>query len=243
MNAPRIYQNISLPLNVEIALDDNAIQHVVNVLRLKPNDELRLFNNDGYDYHAILTSQGKRKFGALIKEKNPGVPEPLCQITLGQAISRGEKMDYAIQKAVELGVFAIQPLITERIAMKISTEILQKRQQHWQNIAISACEQSGRCIVPKVYMPIDLENWLTHCDQTLKLILDPLATQTFPTITTAPQTIAVLIGPEGGLSSQEIQQAQQQNFQAMRLGPRVLRTETATVCALSLLQYLWGDLS
>jgi 16S rRNA (uracil1498-N3)-methyltransferase len=243
MSSPRVYQNIPLSTGHEIVLDDNVIQHVVNVLRLKPDAELRLFNGDGYEYTALLTSQGKRKFGAAIQEKQPGAPESSCQITLGQAISRGEKMDYAIQKAVELGVFAIQPVVTTRIAVKLSAEILAKRQQHWQSIVISACEQSGRCVVPQVYMPISLENWLPQCSQVLKLVLDPVAEQSLATLATKPPSVAVLIGPEGGFTSQEIQQAHHHDFLAMRLGPRILRTETATVCALSLLQYLWGDLS
>ena len=239
--AIRIYQSCSLNINAEITLDERATQHLVHVLRLKPNTEFILFNGDGNNYRALLVQQAKKQFCARILDIQPGIAESACLITLGQAISRGEKMDFAVQKAVELGVYAIQPLITEHIAVKLSAEHLVKKQSHWQAIAISACEQSGRCHVPQVYAPIILSKWLTECEQDLRLVLDPTGTQTLPT-QTITSSIALLIGPEGGLSDREVTLTREYHFQPIKLGPRILRTETATVSALTLLQYQWGDL-
>lgn len=241
MGIPRIYQQTKLNVSSEIILDNYATQHIVKALRLKAGEALHLFNGDGYEYSAILTQPGKRQFGALIQHQLPGLPESHCRITLAQAISRGEKMDYAIQKTVELGVYAIQPLITDHIAIKLTADVLEKRQQHWQGVAISAAEQCGRCVVPMVYPPLELATWLSECMHTVKLILDPEANQTFPKLDIPASEVALLIGPEGGFSQSELAAAHQHHFQSIRIGPRILRTETAAACAVSLVQYQWGD--
>ena len=163
-------------------------------------------------------------------------------IELGQVMSRGERMDYAVQKATELGVTRIVPLFSERCEVKLSSERQDKRQQHWQQVAISACEQSGRSRVPEIAQPQPLSQWLTQCHSALKLVLHPDAAMPLAQ-RQAPASVALLIGPEGGLGDQEIAQARAAGFDSLQLGPRVLRTETAPVAALAVLQYLWGDLA
>lgn len=241
MSLSRIYQAQTLHINTDIDLDERATQYLVKALRLKPDDSFILFNGDGKEYIATLLMKSKRKYAAHIVKLETSIAEPTCHITLGQGISRGERMDYAIQKAVELGVFAIQPLITTRIAVKLSSDSFEKRRQHWQGIAISACEQSGRATVPEVFLPMTLEAWLPSCQQALRLILDPTADNTLPAVET-PKDIALVIGPEGGLTDHEVKEAKEKNFLAIKLGPRILRTETAAITAMTLLQHQWGDL-
>ncbi|TVP93679.1 MAG: 16S rRNA (uracil(1498)-N(3))-methyltransferase, partial [Pseudomonadaceae bacterium] len=169
-----------------------------------------------------------------------GLAESPLQVHLGQAMSRGERMDWAIQKAVELGVNAITPLFTERCEVKLQGERADKRQAHWQQVAISACEQCGRSQVPVVHPPQALADWLAQLDCELKLVLHHRTEQPLASLQ-KPASLGLLIGPEGGLSSEEIQRTEASGFQAVRLGPRVLRTETAPIVALSLAQQLWGD--
>jgi len=155
-------------------------------------------------------------------------------------MSRGDRMDYAIQKATEIGVNAITPLSSERCEVKLDLQRLKKRLHHWQQIAISACEQSGRSDVPTIYQPVLLSQWLEQVEAQQKLVLHPHNTVRLTELAT-PNSCALLIGPEGGLTDAEVNAAQTQGFQAMLLGPRILRTETAPVASLSLLQHLWGD--
>lgn len=242
MSHTRIYQKIPLSIGTEIILDHHATQHLVKALRLKLNDRFTIFNGDGDEYEAMLSFQSKREYRAQITNKQTGIRESSCPILLGQSISRGERMDYAIQKSVELGVHAIQPLITAHIAVKMPADSFEKRQQHWQGVAVSAAEQCGRSVVPTVHLPITIEKWIPTCNQALRLVLDPRAKETLPTLTDTVSSIALLIGPEGGLSSDEIALAKHHSFLPIRLGSRILRTETAAVAAMTLLQYKWGDL-
>jgi len=177
---------------------------------------------------------------AISSTDNP-VESPL-KLHLGQGISRGDRMDFVIQKAVELGVTEITPLFTERCGVKLDAERLAKRTEQWQKIAIAACEQSGRSVVPLVHTAIQLTKWLAQETKDLKLTLDPWTSDSIKTIA-GSQTIRLVIGPEGGFTDAEVAQTKDAGFMAVRLGPRVLRTETAALTAISALQLQFGDLA
>jgi len=242
MRIPRIYQPGALAPQQIIALADESANHVGRVLRMQSGDALILFNGDGFDYPALITETGKKSVLVQINAKLENQVESPLKIHLGQGISRGDRMDFAIQKAVELGVTAITPLFTERCGVKLDAERLQKRTEQWQKIAISACEQSGRSVVPTVYPALNLDKWLGQPTEELKLTLDPWAKDTIKTLT--PVTaVRLVIGPEGGFSDREVQLTTSAGFVAVQLGPRVLRTETAALTAISALQLQMGDLA
>jgi 16S rRNA (uracil1498-N3)-methyltransferase len=182
---------------------------------------------------------GKKRVVVQIDESFAGQVESPLHIHLGQGLSRGERMDWAIQKATELGVTEITPIFSDRCEVRLKDERADKRLMHWRQVAISACEQCGRSRVPVIHPPLLLADWLKQTEAELKLVLHPVAE---PLVSHAkPATLAFLIGPEGGLSDAEVEQAQSAGFHAARLGPRVLRTETAPVVALAVAQQLWGD--
>ncbi|GAB3486547.1 16S rRNA (uracil(1498)-N(3))-methyltransferase [Marinomonas epiphytica] len=242
MRIPRIFVDIELAEHTTINLPDSAFQHLCKVLRLKSDHPIRLFNGSGGQYRAKLVDVEKRSAKVHLEEFEPLDSESPIKVTIGQTLSRGERMDYAIQKAVEAGVYAIQPLFSERCEVKLQDNRIEKRVQHWQQVAISAAEQSGRGYVPTVHSPIKLDDWLSTCNQTLKLTLhhhSPTPLRDF----SAPIDghIALLIGPEGGLTEEEVKCSFNQGFASIKLGPRVLRTETAPIVALSILHHLWGD--
>jgi 16S rRNA (uracil1498-N3)-methyltransferase len=207
---------------------------------MKAGDKLRLFNGDGRFYPASITEAGKKSFVAQIDSAEPCLSESSLLTHIGQVMSRGDRMDYAIQKSTEMGVTEITPLFSERCEVKLSPERAEKRRLHWQQIAISAAEQCGRAKVPHIHPPVPIEVWLKQCEG-LSLVLHHGDTQNLETLD-PPKKVNLLIGPEGGLSESEIEQARQNNFISTTLGPRVLRTETAPVTALSIVQWLWGDL-
>lgn len=243
MTAPRIYFPSPLQSGATVTLDKQAAQHVLRVLRLQPGDALALFNgwlvNNRYgEYQAtLLDAKGAVRIGEFV----PRDTESPLTITLAQGISRGERMDYAVQKAAELGVTRIVPLVTECCVVKVQEERKEKRLAHWQGIATSACEQSGRVRVPDIAPPQTLGAWLPTVQATVKLVLDPLATLTLPQLAKPQGEITVLAGPEGGLSDTELAQAKQAGFVPVRLGPRILRTETVPAAALAAINTLWGD--
>ena len=210
------------------------------VLRLGPGAQVQIFNGSGQEWPGEILEVSKRAVRLSLSAPSQGLPESPLRIHLGQAMSRGERMDWAIQKAVELGVTDITPLFTERCEVRLQGERADKRQQHWQQVAVSACEQCGRSYIPLIHPPVALSDWLTHQEADLKLVLHHRTEQDLRSLPT-PASLAVLIGPEGGLSAQEIAQAEAADFHPARFGPRVLRTETAPVVALSLAQQLWGD--
>lgn len=238
--APRFYDPQHLSPGTDICLGDSASQHV-RVLRLREGDALRLFNGDGLEYSAHLLEVSKRTVRAQVADATPTGSESGLILHLGQAISRGERMDYAVQKATELGCSRITPLFTERCEVRLNSERQDKRLRHWQQVAISACEQSQRNALPELQPPQTLEQWLSDCDAELKLVLHPHSAVPLASLD-KPASVALLIGPEGGLSDAEVELAQQQGFQPLTLGPRILRTETAPVAACAILQYLWGDM-
>lgn len=243
MRIPRIYHATELPLGTPLPLSDDAVQHVVKVLRLGNDAQLRLFNGDGHDYHAKIVSLSKRQAEFVVTEVQQNPSESPLKVHLGQGISRGERMDFVLQKSVELGVTDITPLFTERCGVKLQGERLLKKQQQWQRIVISACEQCGRSVIPTVHTPQPLSQWLQDDFDGLRLTLDPEADKPLRQQQLTNAAVQLLIGPEGGLSDAEIEQAATAQFQAVQLGPRVLRTETAALAAITCLQYQFGDLA
>ena len=239
MRVSRFYLDAKLAEG-ECLLEDNLAHYVGRVLRLAPGAPVQIFNGSGQEWPGEVLAVGKREVRVRLDAAVPGVPESPLKVHLGQAMSRGERMDWAIQKAVELGVSEITPLFTERCEVKLQGERADKRQAHWQQIAVSACEQCGRSVVPVVHAPLALGAWLADLPCDLKLVLHHRTEQSLESLA-PPAQLGLLIGPEGGLSADEIQQAEQSGFKAARFGPRVLRTETAPVVALTLAQQLWGD--
>lgn len=243
MSNPRIYQPTDFSSNSTVALSSDAFGHVVRVLRLKAGDEITLFNGDGHDYQAKLQDVSKKQATAtIISSINRNNESPL-NIHLGQGISRGDRMDFTLQKSVELGVNTITPLFTERCGVKLNAERLEKKRQQWQKIVISACEQSGRAVVPQVLAPVSLSVWLTQTTSALKINLHPRAQHSIMGLPMTAERVRLLIGPEGGLTDEEIEQASNANYTEVLLGPRVLRTETAALTAITALQCKFGDLS
>lgn len=202
-------------------------------------DALQLFDGSGNEFRGTLLEVGKKRVVVRLDESFAGQVESPLQIHLGQGLSRGERMDWAIQKATELGVNEITPIFSERCEVRLKDERADKRLAHWRQVAVSACEQCGRSRVPVIHPPVLLADWIKQTQADLKLVLHPEAE---PLVSHAkPATLAFLIGPEGGLSDAEVDQAQGAGFLPARLGPRVLRTETAPVVALAVAQQLWGD--
>jgi 16S rRNA (uracil1498-N3)-methyltransferase len=239
----RFFTDSPLALNADIQLSENAAAHATRALRLNVGDNAIIFNGDGFDYACTLTSVKKNTVTAKITSANAISNESLLNITLLQGISSGDRMDFTIQKAVELGVKKIQPINSKRSVVQLTQERAEKRIEHWQNVAISACEQSGRAFVPKVLPPLSLENWLSQnpYNNTLRILLNPVGAKRLEEIEKPASTIELLIGAEGGLSQAEIDLASAQHFQSIVLGPRILRTETAALTAISVMQALWGD--
>ncbi|MBL4909459.1 MAG: 16S rRNA (uracil(1498)-N(3))-methyltransferase [Alteromonadaceae bacterium] len=243
MSKPRIYQNSSFIVGKSIYLSDDAFGHVIRVLRLDVGDIIMLFNGqENYQYTAKLIDIAKKQAQVDILAKHEINNESPLNIHLGQGISRGERMEFTLQKSVELGVNTITPLFTERCGVKLSGERLEKKRLQWQKTVISACEQSGRCLVPEVKQPITLSQWLAQETAALKLNLHPRASHSIMTLKAQAHRVRLLIGPEGGLSDDEIEQANDAEFKDVLLGPRVLRTETAALTAITALQCRFGDL-
>lgn len=238
MKHVRLYQNTPLIIGDELTLDSYATHHLTKVLRFPQGQSITLFNGDGFNYTAEVLKAKKDCVVKLIsKEEN--LSESKLNLTLAQGVAKGEKMDFLIQKAVELGVSTIIPILTERCVVKLKGEKLQKRQSHWQKIAIGACEQSGRSIVPEVLSPIVIDELLQR-PTTNGFVLHHRAEQTLlDTPSTSEATI--LIGPEGGLSDKEISKATEAGYQPLLLGSRVLRTETASLAVIANMQLLWGS--
>ncbi|MCB2250461.1 16S rRNA (uracil(1498)-N(3))-methyltransferase [Pseudomonas chlororaphis] len=231
---------IDAPLSLgEHELPEAQAHYIGRVLRMAEGDALQLFDGSGHEFRGTLLEVGKKRVVVRLDESFAGQVESPLRIHLGQGLSRGERMDWAIQKATELGVNDITPIFSERCEVRLKDERADKRLTHWRQVAISACEQCGRSRVPVIHPPVLLADWIKQTQADLKLVLHPVAE---PLESHAkPATLAFLIGPEGGLSDAEVVQAQDAGFLPARLGPRVLRTETAPVVALAVAQQLWGD--
>jgi len=242
MRIPRIFTDSPLAVGSQCQLDDNAANHVGRVLRMQAGQALLLFNGDGHDYHATITEAGKKHVLVAVTEAAENETESPLRVVLAQTLSKGDRMDYAVQKAVEMGVSEIVPLTTERCDVKLKGDREDKRLRHWQQVAISAAEQCGRARVPEIQPVMTVQQWLEHaraCD--LRLVLHHRTEQSLNTLE-KPSSIALMIGPEGGLTAEEIALAESHGFLPVALGPRVLRTETAPVAAIALCQWLWGDI-
>lgn len=242
MKTIRIYQPGEYLINNTVTLSDKAGQHVGVVLRKQPGDILTLFNGNNHEYQAVIDSVHKKKVMVTITDAEEVCRESNLSIHLAQSISKGERMEFVIQKATELGVASITPIISARTVVKLDKGRVAKKHSQWQAIAISACEQCGRNIIPIIHEPISLSEYLKHLKIKNRFILDPGATLRFKNMPQINSEAALLIGPEGGFNTQELSETKQWEFSGLKLGPRVLRTETAAITALSLLQAFSGDL-
>jgi len=241
MRIPRIHHPAALSSDTRIELSDTAANHVARVLRLPVGAPMILFNGSGGEFAATLAAIDKRRVLVDVGSFQDQEREPPLQIWLAQGVSRGERMDYTIQKAVELGVSRIIPLFTEHCGVQLQGERLEKRIKHWQGVVISACEQCGRNRIPPVDTPVTLTQWLAMPGDGLRVVLTPDAEYSLAQLPAPSGPITLLIGPEGGLSDQEIALAKQAGYAGLRLGPRILRTETAAVAALAAMLGTWGD--
>lgn len=244
MRTIRIYQPGQYGSGDIVPLSLMASQHVAVVLRMQVNDPLILFCGDNKTYSAQITSIIKKQvIVKIIATENTNCESP-CAIHLVQAISKGDRMEMVIQKAVELGVASITPLLSRYCVVRLDADRGEKKLAQWQAIVISACEQSGRNVVPIVRPIMTFEHYLQQRTETAgyQFVLTPTTNKSWRDYVFPAQNITVLIGPEGGFSELEIQQAEQAGFQLLSLGPRILRTETAAISALTLLQAVSGDL-
>lgn len=233
----RFFIETHLSVGAEVELSEAVFHHWCRVLRAQQDERAILFNGQGGEYLVSLSKIEKKTAYVQILEFCADNRTPHVQVTLGQVMSKGDRMDYAIQKATELGVHTIQLLTSERCEMRLKYERDQKKIEHWQGIAIAACEQCQMNIVPQILAPISVQEWTTHFDADLKLVM-ALTQQNLVLPAPLPQNIALLVGPEGGLSEKEIDFAIQQGFQAWTIGHRVLRTETAPIVAMSIFHSL-----
>jgi len=240
MRIPRIFTHQALIPNSTLALAEPQSHYLSKVLRMQAGRELILFNGEGGEYSAEISAIHKKHVDVLVKEFSAENRQSHLQLELAIGVSRGERMDWVLQKATELGVTKITPLITERTEVKLGGERADKKMDHWQQIIISACEQCQRNLLPELSEPKNYLEWVARCNAELKFVLHHRDSKGLPQDKTT-QNVALLIGPEGGLDEDEIAQAITNGFSPLTLGPRVLRTETAPVAAISLVQYLWGD--
>lgn len=242
MRIPRIYHPDLLKVDHTVELSADAANHTANVLRLTDGHPIVLFNGDGNDYTAELTEVKKRTVTALVDAKLGLSVESPLSIHLGQGVSRGDRMDFAIQKAVELGVSEITPLITERCGVKLSKERWEKKHQQWFKLIVAACEQCGRNRLPKLNPCISSNEWVAQSTQQLRLTLHPQAAKSVKHLSLPTAGVRLLIGPEGGFTDAEVYATEEAGFQTVQMGPRVLRTETAAMAAIAILQAIHGDL-
>lgn len=238
---PRFHCPIPLQVDRVVTLPDAVARHAIGALRLRDGEAVTLFNGDGHEYAGILSTHGHASV-RLLARHSPDRESPL-QIVLAQGVSSGERMDLTMQKSVELGVAAIQPLMMRRTIVRLSGDKVEKRRAHWQAVAVSACEQCGRNTVPAVAGIVDFDTWRRSFAETtgLRLMLDPEGETSLGDLPRPEGEITLLAGPEGGFDPAERAMALAAGFVGVRLGPRILRTETAALATLAALQALWGD--
>lgn len=243
MRLIRVFHDGPLEAGQLVLLNESSAHHLRTVLRLKAGQEIMLFNGMGGEYLARIHSIDKKALTLEVIQYDAIDRESTLSITLAQGISRGQRMDFSIQKAVELGVTSLQPVATERCAVRQKGGKTDRKSTHWQGVIASAAEQSGRTRFPVLLESTGLKEYLQQTpDSALKLVLDPLANDGLCDIKPHSRDVHILIGPEGGLSDQEIKTAKDAGFQPIRMGPRILRTETAGVTVIAIMQALWGDL-
>ena len=242
----RFYHSKPININETIVMDNFAAHHALKVMRLKINDQLILFNGDGSDFTGQVIRISKRQVEVSIKSKKNIKNESNLKVILLQALTSSEKMDLIIQKTTELGISEIQPIICERSIVKIKKEKIEKKLSHWLQVSIAACEQCGRAEIPTILKPVNIIRYLEkeeESDKATKIILSPEATNSLEnSISAIKQDIKVLIGPEGDFTKQELDYSMKKGFSPVKIGPRILRTETAPICILSILQYKYGDI-
>ncbi|WP_317931438.1 16S rRNA (uracil(1498)-N(3))-methyltransferase [Halioxenophilus sp. WMMB6] len=243
MRIPRVYSSIAIGQSSHLELGANVAHYLGKVLRMAVGRPVILFDGTGGEYQAEITGLSKSSIQFTLGEFSPESRESPLALELAIGLSRGERFEWVLQKATELGVSRIVPLLTERVEVKLSGERLAKKREHWQQIVVSACEQCQRTLLPQLSEPQPLATWLAETDTAWAFVLHHRAPERLQDYTTSPTRVALLVGPEGGLSEGEIEQALNAGLKPLALGPRVLRTETAPIAALSVLQYQWGDLS
>ncbi|MCU7842032.1 MAG: 16S rRNA (uracil(1498)-N(3))-methyltransferase [Candidatus Thiodiazotropha sp. (ex Troendleina suluensis)] len=241
MRVPRFYTRQPLHKGTEIALEDESSHHLRQVLRLRAGGEINLFNDSGDEYTATLTLVSKLRVSATLGTQLRHEPESKLTIHLLIGISRKERMDFALQKATELGVCRITPVLTKRCVVKLNEKKSASRVAHWNRLVINACEQSGRCRIPTIDHPLELKEAIARQDSNLALLLDHRSHEHLDQIDNPDSSVSILIGPEGGLSTDERDLADQHGFIAIRLGPRIMRTETAPLATIAAIQTRWGD--
>nr|WP_318383020.1 16S rRNA (uracil(1498)-N(3))-methyltransferase [uncultured Enterobacter sp.] len=242
MRKPRIFHPEYLTVGQDVALCDDAANHVGRVLRMSAGQPLQLFDGSNQVFDAEIIRADKKSVVVNVRAGETDDRESPLHIHLGQVMSRGEKMEFTIQKSIELGVSLITPLFSERCGVKLDAERLNKKIQQWQKIAIAACEQCGRNRIPEIRPAMDLEAWCAEPDDGLKLNLHPRASASINTLPLPVERVRLLIGPEGGLTADEIAMTARYQFTDILLGPRVLRTETTALTAITALQVRFGDL-
>ncbi len=243
MRLTRVYVDAALEPGAQAALSGRAAGHLTRVLRLGPGARLTLFNGRGGEYAASIEGVQGGEVTVAIGEHHPVERESPFPLTLAQGVSRGERMDLVVQKATELGVSRLVPVLTERSIVRLDDEQSDRKSSHWRAIAIAACEQCGRNRLPEVALPLRLREFLRQpAGESVRLLLSPAATRRIEDLPRPAGGATVLIGPEGGLSDEEQALAEATGYTAVNLGPRVLRTETAAIAALTLLQRAFGDL-
>lgn len=242
MSESRVHLDLALEPGAPVDLPEGAFRHLVQVLRMQAGDGLVVFNGQGGEYAAVLESVAKRGATLRIGAFREVDRESPLELTLVQGISKGDRMDWTVQKAVELGVRAIVPVVTERCNVHLDREREARRLDHWRAVMISACEQSGRTRVPALQPVMKFADWLARPPVGRRLVLDPLGERSLSTLGPGDEPTSLVVGPEGGLGVDELRLAAGAGCIGLRLGPRVLRTETAGVAALAILQSLAGDL-
>lgn len=255
MRLSRVYSTIALAGHAELPLDERNTHYLFNVLRKRAGDRLVLFDGSGSDFDAEIVRCDRKSVSVKLHGERAIDNESRLHSTLALAISKGERMDYAVQKATELGVNCIVPILSERVDVKLSGERLQKKLAHWRQVSIAACEQCGRSRLVQISEAFALEQWLPECQaarsvqhvqntgQCLRIVLDARGAglQAFQAQHKSAGAVSLLVGPEGGFTDSELASATDAGFETLRLGPRVLRTETAPVAALAIIQGIWGD--
>ena len=243
MRHTRVYTDHKLLPGQEVILGKAVAHYLSRVLRLAVNEPVILFNGDGSDYPAAIETFHKNQVRLSVRQRQAAVKESPLKLTLGLAVSRGERMDYSLQKSTELGVRLFQPLISERVEVKLKGARLAKRMDHWRAVIISACEQSGRAKLPELLPLMNLDEWLEQAANPPRLVLQPGAAQSIRQLSNPLPAVELLVGPEGGFAPQELDRMVENDVTAIHLGPRILRTETAAPAAVAVLQGMFGDLS
>lgn len=242
MRQSRVYTPHRLSSSGTVELDGPVSHYLSRVLRLSAGDHISLFNGDGTNYLGEISEIRRQSVLIRLSGSERADNESPLKITLVQALSRGERMDYSLQKATELGVFRIQPVISSRVEVRLDEKRAAKRLAHWRGVVVSACEQSGRATVPVVNAPVVLDDWIAADDETPKLLLDPLSATRMSSFSIPGNVVSLLVGPEGGFTGEEMDKLKSAGAAPVSIGPRVLRTETAGPAAIAVLQSIAGDI-